>query len=313
MNPFDFRGPEFLVFYTLLGAATLWLAWSLRRARETGSSRRTLLHDYLQIAYLRGGHNEALRVATMNLINRGLIEVVDGDTLRTADAAAVPPAAKTSERGILEKFRTASTAASIFSDFELGAAAAADCRPDLMRLGLLPDDEATAARTRLLRVALLVLLGVAGTKIVVALARGRTNILFLILEAIVFCVLVYKVMYPFRTRAGDALLDELRTLFAGLRDRAGSLTLGAAAQDVALLAAVFGTSALPPAFASDRLFRRAQAGAASNSSSCGAACGSTTGSWSGGDSSGGSDSGSSDGGGGGGCGGGGGGCGGCGS
>ena len=113
------------------------------------------------------------------------------------------------------------------------------------------------------------LAGVAGTKIVVALSRGRTNILFLVIEAIVFCVLAYKVTHPFRTPAGDALLDELGTLFAGLRARAGSLALGAADQDVALLAAVFGIGALPSAFPATGCSGRHR----HSGSSCGAACG----------------------------------------
>ena len=309
MNPFDLRGPDFLIFYTLLAAAALLLVWHLRRSREAGSTRRSLLNDYLQIAYLRGGHYEALRVATMNLINRGLIEVESDSGLRTS-VTGEARLTRSTERALLDKFRTSGEAASIFSDLELSATAAADCGPDLMRLGLLPDGEATAARTRLLLVALLVVLGVAATKTVVALSRGRSNVLFLMLEAIVFSVLAYKLAYPFRTEAGDAMLAELTTLFGGLRARAGALTLGAEPQDVALLAAVFGTGALPPSFASARLFRRAQAQASSCGASCGAAasygssgssCGSSSGSSCGG------------GGGGGGCGGGGGGCGGCGS
>ena len=104
-------------------------------SRETDSSRRPLLTDYLQIAYLRGGPNEALRVATMNLVNRGLVEVVERRHPAHGRGDSRATGAKSSERGILEKFRTAGKAASIFSDPELSEAATADCRPDLIRLG----------------------------------------------------------------------------------------------------------------------------------------------------------------------------------
>jgi len=125
--------------------------------------------------------------------------------------------------------------------------------------------------------------------------------MLLIVEALVFGVLLYKVTHPRRTSAGDAVLTDLRTLFSGLRTRGSSLVQGVDTQDFALLMAVYGMAALPPAFNFDRLFPRATA-QTSSSSSCGSGCGSSSG-------------GSSCGGGGSSCGGGGcgGGCGGCGS
>ena len=91
MNPFDLRGPEFLVFYTVFGAATLAIVHLLLNRFESDSTTRPIPSDYLEIAYLRGGKNEALRVATMNLVNRGLLEVTSDDRLR-AHVAEVPNA-----------------------------------------------------------------------------------------------------------------------------------------------------------------------------------------------------------------------------
>ena len=62
MNPFDLRGPEFLVFYTVFGAATLTLVRLLLNRFEADSTTPPIPGDYLEIAYLRGGRNEALRV-----------------------------------------------------------------------------------------------------------------------------------------------------------------------------------------------------------------------------------------------------------
>ena len=304
MNPFDLRGPEFLAFYTLFGAATLAIVRLLLNRFETDSTTRPIPDDYLEIAYLRGGRNEALRVATMNLVNRGLLEVTADDKLHAPEGAAVTRAAKRSERAILERFREPRAAASLFRDAGLSAAVRADCEPSLERLGLLPDAARRATRRALMAGAVLVLAGIAGIKIQVALSRGRTNILFLIIETVVFCALAYKVTHPFRTPAGTALLGDLDTLFAGLKARAGSLSLGAAPQDFALLVAVFGMSALPPAFSFDRLFQKAGR-TTQDGGGCGAFTGSSCGSS--------SDSGGGGCGGGSGCGGGGGGCGGCGS
>lgn len=292
LNPFDLRGPEFLAFYLAFGLATLGIVWFLRRTNESDQAVSPILNDYLEIAYLRGGANEALRVATMNLINRGLIDVKTDDRLHTTDPQAQVLVSKASERSILEKFRVAQAATQIFSDKQLRRTVTEECQPELARMGLVPDASRQGVRAVLLFAGACLLATVAGIKILVALSRGRPNIALLIIEALVFCVLLYKVTNPLRTPAGSALLADLRTLFAGLQQRGRSFVQGVDTQDFALLMAVFGMTALPPAFSFGRLFPQA---ANTSSSSCGSGCGTS------------SDGGSSCGGGGGG------GCGGCGS
>jgi uncharacterized protein (TIGR04222 family) len=231
VNPFDLRGPEFLVFYLALGLATLAIVWFLRRTNESDSTVSPILNDYLEIAYLRGGANEALRVATMNLINRGLIDIKTDDRLHTLDPKAHVLVSKDSERGILEKFTVAQAATQIFSDKTLRRTVTDECQPTLARMGLVPDASRQAARAVLLFAGACLLTAVAGIKILVALSRGRSNIAFLIIAAAVFCVLLYKATSPLRTPTGNALLADLRTLFAGLRERGGSLVQGVDTQD----------------------------------------------------------------------------------
>jgi uncharacterized protein (TIGR04222 family) len=275
VNPFDLRGPEFLAFYLVLGLTMLFVLWLLRRGGETDATSRAMLDDYLDIAYLRGGPHEAMRVATLNLINRGLLEVHGDDRLRAVDKSWVQTVSKPIERQILTKFRESEKASTIFSDAALKDVAATESEPNLVRLGLLPDSARKAKRLTLFGFGVFVLAAVAMTKIAVALARGRTNILFLILEAAFFAWLVFKVTHPFRTPAGDALLSDLRTLFAGLKDRARSLVPGSETQDFALLAAVFGMAAIPSHFPSvKRLFPKASS---ASSSGCGSSCGSSCG------------------------------------
>jgi uncharacterized protein (TIGR04222 family) len=271
VNPFDLRGPEFLVFYLAVGLVTLGIVWLLRRTNESDSTVSPLLNDYLEIAYLRGGANEALRVATMNLINRGLIDVESRDRLHALDPRA--QVSKASERAILDKFRVPQAATQIFSDKTLRRTVTEECEPTLERMGLVPDAQRQTVRAILVFAGASLLTSVAIIKILVALSRGRSNIGLLIVEAAVFCVLLYKATTPFRTPAGDALLADLRTLFAGLRERGGSLVQGVDTQDFALLMAVFGMAALPPVFSFDRLFPRAT----SSSSSCGSGCGTSSG------------------------------------
>ena len=105
MNPFDLRGPEFLAFYLVFGLAKLAELWLLRRAGEADTTSHAMLDDYVDIAYLRGGSQEAMRVATLNLINRGLLEVHGDDQLQTADKSWVETVSKPIERRLLAKLR----------------------------------------------------------------------------------------------------------------------------------------------------------------------------------------------------------------
>ena len=75
MNPFDLPGPQFLAFYTALGVGVTLLLHLLRWAAESGKPLKVNFSDPYLIAYLRGGENEALRVATVSLIDRGLFKM----------------------------------------------------------------------------------------------------------------------------------------------------------------------------------------------------------------------------------------------
>jgi uncharacterized protein (TIGR04222 family) len=276
MNPFDLPGPQFLFFYAVFSVAVLLLA-SLATARaEGGDAPRLGFDDPYLLATLRGGVNEALRVAAVSLVDRGLLEAA-GERLHTAREDAADLARRPIEKLLLRKFVTPGEAASIFDD-----AAAIDAGAvygqTLVQLGLWPD--AAAARMRNLRftAAAAALLGMAGVKIAVALARGRHNVLFLVVEAAVATLLAFKATHPMCTAKGQALLADLRSMLAGLKERSGSIAPGGANNEAALLAAVFGLGALPAAeFAyAKRLYPKA-ADSTWSTSVCGASCGSSCG------------------------------------
>ncbi|HEU4892033.1 MAG TPA: TIGR04222 domain-containing membrane protein [Vicinamibacterales bacterium] len=302
VNPFDLRGPEFLVFYFVLGVAVTAAVLALRHRGEPPGLSAGPLTDYLKIAYLRGGSAEAIRVASVALMDRGLLEVVDAHHLKAA-TASVPTGLHLIEAHVMQACRAPVRASGLLDDTTLNAIAANDCEPQLIRAGLLPDDRIKATWRYLRVVALLLLGSVAVLKIGVALSRGRTNIVFLVVLSAIFGVIVHFVTNPVRTAAGNAMLADLRTLFAALERRAGVLRPGPdkRGNELALLAAVFGAGAVPGgAVLLERLFRKPQR--PRSPGSCGSTSGSSCGSGSG------SSCGSSCGGGG--CGGG---CGGCGS
>jgi len=272
MSPFDLRGPEFLVLYLGLGGVVLLVLYALRHAGQSGDAPRMDLSDPYQIAYLRGGQNEVLRVATVSLIDRGFLEAsgtkVSAARDRSASMLRVPL-----EQHLFTFFsKVPAEAALVFKAREFDRDVKA-YEEELARLDLAPGAAARGGQTIRLGVALLVLWTVAAVKIAVALGRGRSNIMFLIFLAMIFSVLAGKVGRPRLTKSGTAMVASLRTLFSGLKDRSSLLTPGANATDVLMLAAVFGVAAIPATVFpyTKTLYPRA---ASSDSSGCGSSCGS---------------------------------------
>lgn len=276
-NPFDLRGPEFLVFYLFLGSLTLLAAGWLRWSHEADSSPARPLHDYLQIAFLRGGAVEAVSVAILSLIDRGLLTIEGNTQVRAVREDASEGVSKATERWILQRSRTVSETTDLVSDSIVTGAASRECEAALVDHGLMPNDAQRVRRQLLFLLATLMLVAVAGIKIMVAVSRGRSNIVFLLIATVGFVALVGFVTHPRRTPAGSALLADLRTLFAGLRERARAGEPFTNGSDFALFAAVFGVSAaLSVRPEATVLFQRRTT--SSFGSYCGSTCGSSCGS-----------------------------------
>jgi uncharacterized protein (TIGR04222 family) len=299
VNPLDLRGPEFLVFYCLLASGISVVAWLASRIGERGEPPRPLA-DYLAIAFLRGGAAEALRVAMLTMIDRGALSVADERTL-VAATDAQRRVTNATERAILTSIAGAAAMTHVLRDPNVTAVVTAEYEPELVRRGLLPDDGQKASRNRLWLWSAGLLAFVAALKIAVAFSRGRSNVGFLVALTVFFVFVTFRITHPRLTTGGRELVSDLRTLFAGLKDRATSLRPRSGGTDLAFLVAVFGIGAALPIYPeAEKLFP--QASASDGGSSSGSSCGSSSSS----SSSSGSSCGSS-------CGGGGGGCGGCGS
>jgi len=294
VNPFALPGPQFLAFYAALGVVLLVGLRLLRGLYEGGQDGQVTLQDPYLIAHLRGGPEEALRVATLSLIDRGFLED-QVETLKVADPEKARLVRRPIEKAILERFGTGAPAHVVFDD--LGAQRAAEgLQRDLERAGVLPDESVKRGRRAALIVALVIVLGVAGLRVAQAFSRGRYNVGFLVVLALLFGGLSALAVFRRRTARGDALLADIRQLFSGLKQRAHTIRPGGSTAEVALLAAVFGVAALPASrFGyAHNLGPKKPESARSEGASCGSSCSS---------SSSGSSCGSSCGGGGGGCGG----------
>src|SRR5262245_4002876 len=268
MNPFELRGPEFLLFYFCFSLVVIIAIAVLRRRAESGPAPKIDLGDPYLIAYLRGGENEALRVAVVSLVDRGML-VMDDQTIYRADHVTGGMAKNPVEYEVLKKFGAPDNAASVFKDGVLKSAFQ-PYRDRLENAGLMPDSEVRQARLKRLLLALTAL-GIVGViKIQIGLSLGRP-VGFLVVMMIVAMVIAAVSSFPRLTARGKATLEDITNLYSGLRSQVYSFSPGSASAELAMYAAVFGVAALAttPFGYAQTLFPRA-----TGSSSCGSACGS---------------------------------------
>jgi len=280
LNPFDWFGPEFLVFYIVFSAITILIVWTFRRQTEDGEPgqeeelAKQIAKDPYQIAYLRGGRLEVLRVAVVSLLERGLLNA-DGENLLAQDANGAAKVRRPLDKAILTKFAEAGRGQEVCTDKIVRAEADAVGVP-LKKMGLMPDASVCIRRGILLLSAIGLLGLTAVVKIIIALSRGHTNIIFLIILAVVDVVVLLPVIMRPRTTLGSRTYRYLQNFFASLQTRRESFELSCTTSELTFLAAVFGIAALPSAFSGMvktlKIHPPGQSGAASGG--CGASCGS---------------------------------------
>ena len=275
MNPFDFTGPDFLIFYVALCAVVIVGSVILRRKIESAPTPRIDLSDPLLIAYLRGGDAETMRVAAVSLVDRGLL-TCSGTRLKAATNARSESVRRPVEKELLRKFASGEEAASMFDDSKLKSACK-EYEQTLKKVGLLPDDYITRVRAVVFGIVALLLGGIGVAKLIIALERGRPNVCFLVILIIASIVIASRQLFPRLTESGQAMLESVKQLYSELRDRATFLQPGGATIEPMMLAAVFGVGALAgEGFAyTKKLFPRAKqvSGSSSSGSSCGSGCG----------------------------------------
>jgi uncharacterized protein (TIGR04222 family) len=202
----------------------------------------------------------------VSLVNRGYLAIEKDDIRAERMGEGLEPI----ETAVLRASSPRTQASRLVSDRQV-AAACAPFQQRLEELGLVPDALLRAQRWQWLAVAAGVLLAIGLVKLSVALSRGRTNVLFLVIFVVVSLLLLIAAARQRRTALGSAVLSDLQRLFHGLRGQAE----GGVTSDAMLLAAVFGLNALPSAdFAEvQRVFAKGSNGSSSCGSSCGSGCG----------------------------------------
>ena len=144
---------------------------------------------------------------------------------------------------------------------------------------LLPDQYLIRGRVMRLVLAGVVLNGVGLAKVLIALAAGRTNVGFLIILMIVAVIVAAKVSFPRLTESGKAMLEDVQSLYGGLRNRDVLSKPRDAGVEPAMFAAVFGVGALSATGYADGLVphrRKKTEGSCATDGDCGSSCSSSS-------------------------------------
>ena len=245
-NPFDWSGPSFLLAYLIFGALVYYGVRELliRMELRNPHAQLSLADDPYRIAFLRGGALEAVKIAAIVLVDRGLLRA-DGPLLETASADSLRFASHDIERDVLRLYLGRQGHSK-----ELAAQAEMlpSCRAyqeTLTQQELLVGPPLLRRRARITWPAHYLLLTVAAVKAVIAISRQHYNLLFLALLLAIFLLMLRGLRTQAISWSAQRLLTDLRMLFGRLNQRASRLQAGSSSADMALLAAIFGLGALP--------------------------------------------------------------------
>lgn len=270
----------FLLAYLLACAGVITMLYVRRIVAEPVRELTKFdTSDPYRLAYLRGGANEALRVATAVLIEARHLMLLQNEssekekqlvTAPDCDAKSLPFPL---ERAVLRFFTTPRKPEEIFEQGGLKQQVDDLYKEELEKAGLLPSEAQKQARTSRALFALIFILVVGLAKIGVAVWHGYRNIGFTVLIMIVAAIWAWSFSGDYRMRFGDYVVKSLESLFEGMRAQAAALKANASMAQIALLAGVYGVAALPAEVFPE--VREAFPKAPTDSSSCGSSCSSS--------------------------------------
>jgi uncharacterized protein (TIGR04222 family) len=300
----DLYGPYFLAFYAMvIGVVIVACYRSVRGVDQTGDLELPSVPakvDPYEIAYLRGGENEVTRIAVASLIQRGLLQITEEkhrlSTTKKIDRGRRPDTGEltTTEAQLLKWPGFPAAPAALFQPNGLSQRVKEACVPyeaDLAEKHLLAPPEMRDFGIRLWGIGTVIILGLGGYKLAVALAKGHGNVAFLCILGVVGVILlgVACTVLPRASHLGKAYLQRLKLAYTGLMDRGlrggepafamgvagepsrpGKVKAATAYSDCLLSLGVFGIASLAGTSMAElnTLFARG-----ASSGGCGAGCG----------------------------------------
>jgi uncharacterized protein (TIGR04222 family) len=246
MNPLELHGPEFLVFYLVIGGVAVLAALAVRHVlRPPADDRPEETPDLppYEVAYLAGGDQLAATAAIASLVHRNVLEV-DGPGRKLRIRQSLPPKPRALEREVFLGVRSEQGEA-INQVQARAKPAAATLRARLQEAGLVVSDE--AARTcRLLSALPLVAVALLGLmKIGVGTSRGKPVGYLLVLVILTVVGAAYLLFHrPLRSRRGDGVLARIKTANKALAVTARKAQNRLEPDDLVLAVGLFGTTVL---------------------------------------------------------------------
>jgi uncharacterized protein (TIGR04222 family) len=242
MNPFDLRGPDFLVLYAELFVVVFLAAgilrWALRGPAGTPPMGIRSLNAY-ETALLSGGDRAAVKTALAGLVHRGLVKA---DTVKRLLVPSGQPEGKlpVQEQELFEQISATNGVGVDAATSQTETNSMTIMRERLETLGLL----LTAAQAAWVRwVPLFLALSVPAfgvIKIFIGISRGRpVGILVVFCFVSVIGALALFGRRPLRTRSGDKALSSIWHDNSALRSAAREPDR-LASSDVCLAVAIFG-------------------------------------------------------------------------
>jgi len=279
-NVFDWRGPDFLLFYILLVTACFTLGLVLRRSLRLPAAPERLevpeLDGYAT-AFLNGGKRLAVNTAIANLVRQKAMRI---DARRGRATSLIPKPA------FSHQLEQVVYAAADSTDGNRIANVRASTAPILIGIAdalksqglVVPDAEARRAVLTPLMLAF-VAIAMGGIKILIGVSRDKPVgfLSALCIVSVVFALLAFA-RRPLRSRHGDAVLKQLRQRHIGSR-HLGSGAAGLPSAEFATVMGLFGMTALAGSEWNGlrRSLQPVSSGNGCSSSGCGNSCGGSCG------------------------------------
>lgn len=246
-------GPRFLALYACVIAIVF--IWSVRKARRADPTREMepmpipSQPDPYEIAYLRGGENEVLRLVIFTLVQRGYLESANAG-LKQRDRHPDVRHLSNIEDLVFETFAERKSPREIFGDTTLRKFLIRFCefyKKQLVSKSLLHPDTSAGDQLKLCLQGVGVILILGGYKLWAALSTGHYNVGFLVAMAIgssLALILVCKSYYPRATWRGRVYLERVKIAFEKLKDRVCAVEPDSTDPLLLLVVSLFGLSVL---------------------------------------------------------------------
>jgi len=299
MNIFDLKGPEFLIFYSVLlvivVAVGIWLRQYLYRKADIATDTSTDSLQPYDVVYLAGGDKLTVNAALTSLIHQQLVSFNPSNKTLFVKAP-LPTGIDPLEKRVYEAIAdTTLKEVPLRDTLKTCKDYASSMHEKLERRGLLLTSSQSSAIRWWPLLLMMGLLFIGGIRIIMGLSTGMPTTYLILLWILTLIITLMGFTRGVRTTPrGDEILNEWRARQAALKTTTESNPSSMQSSDLVLALGLFGMGVMTTGLYGD-LRKAIMPQGSSGYSSCGSGC----------------SSGSSCGGGGGGCGGGSG-CGGCG-